>query len=429
MKLPIHSLCWLVALPACAGIAAGMWLTPAKPSVRSGTAESSPAPREEDTAALPDDPEILQLAAMAGRTQEARVKIAELLASGASNDEIAVWLAPVLLSNPAWLDSFIQTVPGDQHTGLMRATFRELGKLHPDAMWELIRASPFAADAAKSILKKSTDPFDVFTSIISRFPDSPLATEVLFDPTNGFSDDEIARGLESGIHHPESARRILDEWIAGRWADNPPGCVRAAWHLLGQHDGELLNEIRGKLPEGFQEAVKRFEILDHTGNFKEPAYEPDAAELSLLDVDELIKLIENRASSGRPIPLATLKGLPAGAHREYFLNGYFSSFYPFQADQVRPMIEELDRHGLSDVEEGLLLRSAAYQETVHHGDYETALEWAGRITNSAERNGFGKFLMREWAQYDPHGALDYASRLPPGDARDFIEQTAHEAMP
>ncbi len=101
MKSTMHLFWWLAALPAAAGIAAGIWLTPAESFPPSTVAVPFPSAGEA-ASPLPDDPEILKLAAMAGRTREARAKIDDLLAAGAKDEEIAAWLAPILLADPAW---------------------------------------------------------------------------------------------------------------------------------------------------------------------------------------------------------------------------------------------------------------------------------------------------------------------------------------
>ncbi len=425
MKSTMHLFWWLAALPAAAGIAAGIWLTPAESSSPSAAAASSP-PAGETTTPLPDDPEILKLAAMAGRTREARAKIDDLLASGASDEEIAAWLAPILLANPAWLETFILTVPEERRIDLVRATFTELGKLHPDAVWELIRASPFAASAARS---RETDEDYPHLSLSIAFANSPLAAEVLFDPVNGFSDDEIARYLHLGARNATSARRILDEWIGGRWPGDPPKCVHTAWKVLLHREEEALQEIRAKLPETHQIATDRFDALARLDDPEGPiTTDPNAETLLLLGPGELAEFAEERAMAARPIPLATLAELPPDL-RKPAIESYFDWIYPFQAGLARQAIEELDRHDFSDAEKQSLLMSAAYYERNHHGDYETALEWAGRIGDAEVRGDFERETLREWTWQDPHGALEYAADLPPGQLREDIERQAREAMP
>ncbi len=63
---------------------------------------------------------MVRIAALAGRKTEAIAKIQDLLASGASNEAIAEWLALVLFTDPAWLDTFILTVPEERRIPLTR---------------------------------------------------------------------------------------------------------------------------------------------------------------------------------------------------------------------------------------------------------------------------------------------------------------------
>ncbi len=324
-------------------------------------------------------------------------------------------------------ETFILTVPeeGGRRIDLVRATFTELGNLHPDAVWELIRASPFAAFAAGA--RQTERHFPLSLSIA--FGDSPLAAAVLFDPANGFSDDYIARYFRHGANNVVNARRILDEWIGGRWPGDPPECIRSAWLSLGHLDKEALSEIRAKLPETFQEAAGRFDAYDRLADYEGPiTTDPDAAALLILGPGELAEFVDERAMAARPIPLAILAELPPEL-RKPAIEDYFNWLYPFHAGLAKQTIEELDRYGLSDSEKQSLLISAASYECNAHGDYETALDWTGRIADERVREETKREMLEEWAQQDPHSALEYAIQLPPGELRDDIERQAREGMP
>jgi hypothetical protein len=424
-KSAIHRY-WCVVLPALAGIAGGIWLTPRAPSVANADTDPFRLDGGQATVSLPDDPEILKLAAVAGRTHESRLKINDLLAAGAWDTEIAVWLAPILFADPGWLERFILTVPEERRISLVRAAFAELGKLHPDAVWELIGASPFAAMAARS--RESDEEYPRLSLSIA-YAGSPLAAETLFDPANGFSDEEIARYFRWGGQSAKNSRRILDEWLGGRWPGDPPECIRSAWADLLHQDKDSLQELRGKIPEELQAVADRLDALAALMDTDEPiTTDPDPAALRLLGPEELASFAEERAIAARPIPLASLAELPPEL-REPVIERFFEWMYPFQAGLARQAIEELDLHGFSDEEKRSLLMSAAIHERYHHGDYETALEWAGRIGDPAVRGKFEREMLEDWVRQDPHGALDYAADLPPGPLREDIERQAREAMP
>ena len=206
-------------LPAVAGVVAGRLLTAEPPVAPVATAEGKSEGRQNEVRALPDKPEVIRLAALAGRTTEARAKLAELVKAGAGDKEIAEWLAPVLVADPAWLEQFILTVPEERRTALIREVFPILGNLHFDADWELMRHSPSALGAAKTGI-----------GILVSSSRSPLAAAFLLDPANGFTEKELTV-LEWTVHTPENARRVMEAWKSGHWPAGPrrPGRSWRDW--------------------------------------------------------------------------------------------------------------------------------------------------------------------------------------------------------
>ena len=238
-----------VAAPALAGIAVGLLF--------SGNGQRSSVADEPTTATyrgivrLPDDPEIVRIAVLAGRTREARARVADLLAANATDEEIADWLALILFSDPAWLDSFILTVPEDRRIALARLTIMKVGDLHSDAAWRLIRHSPFALLAARSEAevhgRKGID-------ILSDSRRSQILAETVLDRALGLSDEEIAKTL-SWAGAAENSKRILEEWKSGRWAGQPPPFVSNAWYTLRQDDPDSLQKLETGLSEEHRDSV------------------------------------------------------------------------------------------------------------------------------------------------------------------------------
>lgn len=415
-------------LPAIAGIGLGISLT--RPPEKSTPPEASqpPHPDSKTETRLPDDdPAVLKIATIAGRGTEARKKLQELLAADAKDEEIAGWLALVLFSDPSWLDSFILTVPEDRRIGLARLTLLKVGKLQDDAVWELIRASPYARQAALSDVeiehRKGLD-------ILGYCRGSPLAAETLLDPSFGFSDKEIHQSLRFCYGH-ENAQAIVEAWVRGRWKDDPPQFVRGSWlDYRSTHQNDLA-EITKTFPAEIRSATAEFDTyweqnkqIQSTPVGKTPTLE----ELAALNQQGLNDAFDFQRESGSHIPLATLVQLPAEL-RKSALENYFSQSDTFHPDMIRNSISEADQINLTPGEKGALLQSGALLIWTNEGDYETALDWAGRIPDITAREKCEEQLLTKLANTDPDPALNYISRLQPGGLRDKIEKIATEAQP
>ncbi len=389
--------------------------------------QAAPASKAE-VSPLPDDPEVLKLAALAGRTTEARLKVEALLAAGATDEELAAWLAPLLVANPDWLETFILTVPENRRIILVRAAFLTVGELHPDSVWELIRRSPFAATAAR---KNDGTPQFKGLDLLWRFADSDLAAEVIFDPALGFTDAEAARLFSTGGGHPSSTPRILEEWKNGRWTGATPDCVRSAWFSLHRRDPGLLEELEKSMPASLQSSVENFRARARM-RARNPegliTSDPSADELRIIGAAEVKNLVEGRAWAGRPVPLATLAQLPPEV-RGPALDSYFQRLYPFAEESAAQAVAALDDLDLTAAERQSLLLSAARQECNERGNYTTALEWAARMPDAPARAKFEQETWEKWARQDPEAALSHATTLPDGELKLRVEKLAIESKP
>lgn len=411
-------------LPACGGILLGVILTREVERSDSATGKSGARSLVKE-APLPDDPAIIRIAALAGRTKVARKKIGDLIAAGAKDDEIAEWLSLILFSDPGSLDKFILTVPEGRRIGLVRMALLKVSRMQADAAWEAIRSSPFALQAARSDLevekRKGVD-------ILGYCLRSPFAAETVLDPSFGFTEQEIAATLRftSGV---ENARRILEEWKNGRWKGEPPGFVRDAWAHFWFNDKDALQEIGKSLPEEYHAFTDRFNALNEQDQHTSKNHTiPSAEDLSKLGKGELMQAFQDQWVSGNRIPLETLTQLPAEL-RKAGIENYFKQDDTFHPDMARNCVEQLDRLNLTNPEKQTLLEGTAAAVWENQGDYQTALQWAARMPDAAGREKFETNILTEFARADPHGALEFIATLPAGKLRETIERIATEALP
>jgi hypothetical protein len=415
-----------VGLPAAAGIAIGLMLT--RTSGNSVSSKISPPSATSKTEAkLPDDQATIKIATIAGRGTEARKKLQELLAAEAKNEEIADWLALVLFSTPSWLDQFILTVPEDRRVALVRLTIFKLGALSPDAAWELIRSSPYAREAARSDLEIE---HRKGLSILGYCGGSSLVADTLLVRSLGFSEEDIARELRFP-RGEENARRILDEWKTGRWKGEPPVFVRNAWLALRRTDKEGLQEMENSFPPEFRKDLDQFKALHEQQELasKAPAgTTQEAEELAKLGPGEMDEVVDNQWRSGTTIPLTTLTQLPP-ALRKIGIESYFRHNSDFQPEIAQQCVDQLESLDLTSQEKQTLLKGAAELIWGSQGDFQSALDWAGRISDANERAKFEEKLLTELAQEDPESGLDYAETLPAGALREKIIRIATESQP
>lgn len=413
-----------IILPAIAGVVLGMMVT-GNVEAPASVSDAPVAPASIREAALPEDPAIIRIAALAGRTKEVRKKIGDLLAAGAKDDEIAEWLALILFSDPGSLDEFILTVPEGRRIALVRTALLKVSRMQADAVWEAIRSSPFALQAVRSDLevekRKGVD-------ILGYARTSPLTAETILNPSYGFTEQEIAATLRF-VRGGENSRRILEEWKKGRWKGEPPGFVRDAWAHFWFNDKDALQEIGKSLPEEYRTFTDRFNALNeqdqHTSNNQTIA---TAEELSKLGEKELMSVLNDQFCSGRVIPLETFIQLPP-VLRKAGLENHFRQDDTFHPDMARNCVEQLDRLDLTNSEKQALLEGAASAVWENQGDYLTALQWSARMPDANGREKFETNLLTEYARADPDGALDFIATLPAGKLRETIERIATEALP
>jgi hypothetical protein len=410
------------AFPAGAGIACGTLLLPGQPA-------ASPAPdatRKAETAPLPDDPVMIQLATLAGRTTEARAKIAPMIAAGAKDEEIAVWLAPVLVADPAWLEQYIPTVPEERRVDLVRKTFEKMAEIHADSVWELIRVSPAAAAAASA---KGSDPRYPGLECIGLSVFSSRAAEVLFDPTNGFDLNEVTRRFRHGTYTPENSKRVLEEWLAGRWEGATPDCVKPAWYNLRENDPAAFQEIEDKLSPEMRARTAEFKasssLLDFEGP---PRTDYRAEELEPVGANGLATLVEEQAMAAAPIPLETLAQLPKDVRGES-LENYFGWLYPFESERAREALGKLDSLGFSKEEKQSLLENALDGEWNTNGDFEGSMKVVEMMPEGEGRAEAERELLEDYARMDPAAALEFTKTMPEGELRARIEKLATGNLP
>lgn len=413
---------WL--LPGIAGLGTGVVLMAPKQSPAEARA-AKVSPESNSGSALPDDPELIQLAALAGRTAEARKKIEALFAANSTDEEIAEWLAPVLIADPAWLESFILKVHESRRIDLVRAVLWKISEISPDAAWELVRASPFAAMAAKTT---GRDTEREGLEVMNGCHDSPLAAEVLFDPANGFSTEEAAKFFRFGTQNGANNQRILKEWFAGRWEGEAPACVRAAWLNLRWSDEAALRELEKQLPKSLKAQSDRYEALAKLNATQGTITEdPKPEDLALLGAEELAQFAEMRTEAGRPVPLETLAKLPEDVRGQTF-ETYFAYLYPYNEDVARHAIEMIGELGLKRGERQALLEGAVSQIWRFEGDHEKALELVARMPDREAAAETRSEILEELAKFDPQTALEVIKGMPEDELRKKIEKLAGEGL-
>ncbi|HEY1122330.1 MAG TPA: hypothetical protein VGE67_12050, partial [Haloferula sp.] len=214
-----------------------------------------------------------------------------------------------------------------------------------------------------------------------------------------------------------------------RWKGETPDCIRLAWLSLRWENEAALHEFQKTLPAELGEVGNRFEGLAELRQPRGPiTTDPNAEDLNVLGPKELAELAESRAMASRPLPLATLAQLPSEL-RKQAIEDYFDWHYPFLESLAAETIETLDEFDLTANEKQSLLRSAAWKECNHRGDYATALKWAARIPDEKARTGIEREMLEEWAREDPQAALTHAATLPASELKARIERLATEAMP
>lgn len=415
-------LSWL--LPGIAGLGAGVFLMAPKQSPAEAKATGISSGKNEG-AKLSDDPTVIQLAALAGRTGEARKKIEDLFANNATDEEIAGWLAPILVADPAWLESFVLTVHESRRIDLVRATIWRITEISPDAVWELVRSSPFAAMAARTT---GRDTEREGLDVLNGCHDSPLAAEVLFDPANGFSKEDATRYFRFGTRNNENNKRILKEWFGGLWEGQAPECVRSAWLNLRLSDEPALREVEKQLPASLKAEADRFEALGKLTMVRGMITgDPSAEELGLLGPEELAQFSEMRMEAGRPLPLETLAKLPEEL-RGQALESYSNYLYPYNEETAQHALEVLDQLGLKRGERQALLEGAASQVWQFEGDHAKSLGLIDRMPDRKAAETLRAEILEELAKYDPQAALEAIKVMPEGELRAKIEKLAGEGL-
>lgn len=421
-----------IAAPAIAGavIASMIGWAPTKPSAADKQAPAEEASRHRSRTAdntLPIDPRLIRIAAMAGRTAPAREQLMAALAAEASDDELAPWLAAILVSDPAWLDSLLSRVPKPRRAGLVDSTLHQLIRLDARALWPVLRASPYAAELAKAQLGHDSqfDPFGPQSWIMqSAFIDPTAALDYILDPANGIP-DTAARQVSA--YDVPSASRVLNEWQDGRWQDAHYPLVSFAWHTLAREAPEALAEIRANLSDAQQEDANRMHWWSEFHS--NPTLEiPTPTDLAHLNADQIEAVQQRLSAAGIPIPLATLAGLTPDQRREALrIQSY--NLREFTPEQVRSHIESLPSLPLLDAEKATILSGASEYLWKEAGDYQGALDLAARIPDPdrfAEATGA---ILRGLSREDPATAIRFAPNIEDESLRDEFIKAAQQNLP
>jgi hypothetical protein len=393
----------LYLLPALAGVVAGSLFAP-EATVPEHLPSAKKASQREggDTGLVPlrDDPRAIQLAALGGRTAEAKRKVAELVASGADEGTIAEWLNPILVSDPGWMENFIGMLPEDRRWPVVKHVMSKLPYHHLDAPWEVLKQSPAVLTLMRDSSHKLQDllTYPAFTS--------PQAVIFVLDPANGIASEDIRYVLAAGSANMEAALTMMEMWKSGKLpADVPQGPFTYAWLNLESKDPAALAELLKDLSPEQEEwvAQQQEEKQEH----RQPTAQVEEA--------------------GGRVALDQLAGL-SGDPRKAALDNYLRYSYPYHSGGVMEELRTLPRLGFSLEEQSKILGRAIDGEWDEVGNLPNAMELVEMIPEAGPREKKRQEILDSLVRYDPAGALEYAASLPAGDERTRLEQQARENL-
>ncbi|MFC7337530.1 hypothetical protein ACFQY0_10110 [Haloferula chungangensis] len=432
MPLSLRLILLHIAAPVAAGAALAAVTTwaPAKSAPEDEQSTSSKASLRRSItseAPLPNDPELIRFAAMAGRTGPAREQLMAALAADASNGELATWLAAILIAEPAWLETFLKSVPEARRTNIVGSALSKLIHLDKRALWPVLRASPFAAALAKSQLSNysTSDPFSSQPLIIEAAGYDPNgALDFILDPANGIPD--------SVLHHispndKSSATRMLNEWLSNHWPDESISRINSAWCIIEKEDPEALEKIREKLTA---EQLTHVERMSWMSEFisRNPVEIPDATELATLNAEEVEVVRGELSAAGIPMPLELLAELTPD-QRSKALRIQSMNLRDFTPEQVRAHIESLHAIPLLDTEKTMLLTGASDYLWKEAGDYQGALNLAAQISDPGQSTKITRNLLYQLAVEDPASAIQYSPDIGDEALRNEIIRIAEQNQP
>lgn len=413
-------------LPALAGVAAGNLLVPGAPSNEDKASASKASARGDREAALPplaDDFHAINLAALGGRTTEAKRKVTELLAEGAdaTDQDIITWLTPILLSDPGWMEHFISILPEGLRPLLVRDAMKELADHHLDAPWEVLKHSP-------SLMAMTRPPAGGLGQFLGFGAyQSPQAAAFLLDPANGYTAQEIRQGLQSALHNQANARTMLEAWKSGHLpAGLEKDILPLAWRSLSFQDPDTAAALMKNLPPE-QEAwlAARQQDRENSARFREQLNHPESTRLEDLPEDRIAPYLSALEERGGRVALEQLGRLPENL-RKQAAEDYLRYTYPYHSEGVMADLRTLPTLGFSEKEQLQILERGIDGEWSDSGNFANAIELAGLIPDAGKREEKRRALLEDLAKYDPEAALEYAATLPDGEDRSRLEQQARE---
>ncbi|MCW1915931.1 hypothetical protein OJ996_20250 [Luteolibacter sp. GHJ8] len=410
--------------PALAGVAVGSLLVPGSPSSEDRAAASKASARGDREAALPplaDDFHTIELAALGGRTTEAKRKVAELLEEGATDQDIVTWLTPILLSDPGWMEHFVSMVPDGLRPLLVREAMKELSDHHLDAPWEVLKHSP-------SVMAMTRPPGGGLGQFLTYGAyQSPHAAAFLLDPANGYTAQEIRQALQSARYNPANARTMLEAWKSGRLpAGFEKDILPSAWLSL-KHQAPDTAEALMKNLSPDQEAwfaIRQQDSAD-SSRYSEQLKHPESTRLEDFSETHIASYILELEESGRRVSLEQLGRLPENL-RKQAAKDYLRYTYPYHSEGVMEDLRTLPSLGFSEKEQLQILERGIDGEWSDSGNFANAIELAGMIPDAGKREEKRRALLEDLAKYDPEAALEYAATLPDGEDRSRLEQQARE---
>jgi hypothetical protein len=410
--------------PALAGAAVGSLLVPKSPSSEDRAAASKASARGDREAALPplaDDFHTIKLAALGGRTAEAKRKVAELLEMGATDQDIVTWLTPILLSDPGWMEHFVSMVPEGLRPLLVQETMKELSDHHLDAPWEVLKHSPTLSAYCSS----PAGGISLFLSFSAY--QSPQAAAFLLDHANGYASREIRQGLQSALHNPTNARTMLEAWKSGQLpAGLEKDILPLAWRSLSFQDPDTTAALmRDLTPEQKAWLAARQQDKEASARFREQLNHPESTRLEELSDLQISPYLSALEESGGRVALEQLGRLPENL-RKQAAEDYLRYTYPYHSEGVMEDLRTLPSLGFSEKEQLQILERGIDGEWSDSGNFANAIELAGMIPDAGKREEKRRALLEDLAKYDPEAALEYAATLPDGEDRSRLEQQARE---
>jgi len=422
MKLspPLLRITVCMLLPAAAGIAIATWLTPrheipAPPlSVRKALKETDPLPR---------DSEVIQMAAYAGRTTEARIAVTKALAEGASDFELIEWLRNLVRADPAWFEIFLKDVPDERKRSLI---VHVLDFSDHDTVWNLVRTCPSIRELLGE--PNGSDP-SALAICLQKAASSSLAGDMIFGPDLNLSHQDLLEICKSG----RPARELIQEWRKGNWPEGKreDRILESACMELQSSDPTLLQTLLNTAPPGFEAQAKSLAALANLTDRDGQSYknEATAANLRLLNPEDLQQILTDRKDAAQPVPpeaiAATMKDF---TQMEQDLPDASSMLLRMQSSQITTGVARISSLDLTENQRQVFIALAVRYEWQQFGDLEQSLDWTTMLNGSA-REKVQEEIIDQAAASSPAMALAYAKQMPPGDLRDHLEAKANAQLP